>query len=206
LCRYALVCQFLALSSSRTNSVVNGANRSQPSYRPPQVFRDILGDGEAEALASFADVIFLGIKPQYLAPVLVTLARHLTPRHTIVSIAAGWTMSQLEAALPVGTAVMRVMPNTPILVGEGASVYCLGKHAGEEDRDLVHSLLSSCGIALEVSEDMMDAAVGVSGSGPAYMFQVRCLHLHGMIHERICVRMHCKHISCLPEPESRQKR
>lgn len=94
-------------------------------------------------------------------------------KHTIVSIAAGWTIAQLEAKLPEGTAVVRVMPNTPILVGQGSSGYCLGTHASEEDRVMVHALLDSCGLALQVEEHMMDALTGVSGSGPAYMFMVR---------------------------------
>jgi NADP oxidoreductase coenzyme F420-dependent len=131
-----------------------------------------MDEGEAAALADFADVIFVGVKPQYLGPVLEALAPHVTPKHTVVSIAAGWTMAQLEAALPEGTAVLRVMPNTPILVGEGACVYCLGTHARDADRRLVHKLLSSCGLALEVTEDMIDAVIGVAGSAPAYMFQV----------------------------------
>jgi pyrroline-5-carboxylate reductase len=131
-----------------------------------QVFGDVMDESEAAALADFADVIFLGVKPQYLGDVLQALSPHLTSQHTVVSIAAGWTMAQLEAALPEGTAVLRVMPNTPILVGEGACVYCLGTNAGDNDR------LSACGLALEVSEDQIDAVIGVAGSAPAYMFQV----------------------------------
>lgn len=137
------------------------------------MFGDVTSRAEAAALADFADVIFVGVKPKAFPAVLAALSPHLTPRHTIVSIAAGWTMAQLEGALPAGTAVVRVMPNTPIMVGAGASVFCLGTHAAEEDRDVVQALLSSSGVALEVPEDLIDAAIGVSGSGPAYMFQVR---------------------------------
>lgn len=140
--------------------------------RRVQVFGDVLDDAEAAQICEFSDIIFLGVKPAYLGPVLASLSPHITPKHTLVSIAAGWTVAQLEAALPEGAAVMRVMPNTPILVGQGASVYCLGRHAGDADRRVVHDLLAACGVALEVSEDHIDAVVGVSGSGPAYMFQV----------------------------------
>jgi hypothetical protein len=69
------------------------------------------------------------------------------------------------------------MPNTPILVGEGACGYCLGTQATHAHRALVHELLASSGVAVEVSEEVMDAVIGVSGSGPAYMFQAR-ISLH----------------------------
>ena len=138
-----------------------------------QVFGDAVDDAQAAKICSFSDVIFLGVKPQFLGPVLASLSHHITPKHTLVSIAAGWTLPQLEAALPPGTAVLRVMPNTPILVGQGASVYCLGSHAGDADRHVVHELLQACGVAMEVSEANIDAATAVSGCGPAYMFQVQ---------------------------------
>eukprot|EP00892_Ulva_mutabilis_P000717 jgi/Ulvmu1/10646/UM066_0026.1 len=150
----------------------NSDKASAWQQRGLEVFGDALDDAEAAQICEFSDIIFLGVKPQFLRPVLAALAPHVTPKHTLVSIAAGWTLAQLEAALPPGTAVMRVMPNTPILVGQGASVYCLGSHAGDADRRVVHELLQACGVAMEVGEDNIDAVVGVSGSGPAYMFQV----------------------------------
>jgi pyrroline-5-carboxylate reductase len=138
------------------------------------VFGDICDDAVASNLCKFADIIFLGVKPQYLAPVLESLAPHITPKHTVVSIAAGWTIAQLEAALPDGASVMRVMPNTPVLVGQGACAYVMGTHASDADRQVVHRLLEDTGMALEVPESNIDAVVGVAGSAPAYMFQVRC--------------------------------
>jgi pyrroline-5-carboxylate reductase len=137
-----------------------------------QVFGDACDDRQAQKIAQFADIIFLGVKPQYLAPVLQALAPHITPRHTVVSIAAGWTIAQLEAALPEGSAVMRIMPNTPILIGQGASAFVMGTHASDEDRQAMNSLLQGTGVAIEVPENLIDAVVGVAGSAPAYMFQV----------------------------------
>lgn len=136
------------------------------------MFGDACSDREAQKVAQFADIIFLGVKPQYLTPVLQALAPHITPRHTVVSIAAGWTIPQLEAALPEGTAVMRIMPNTPILIGQGASAYVMGTNASDEDKHAVHRLLQDTGVAIEVPESLIDAVVGVAGSAPAYMFQV----------------------------------
>jgi pyrroline-5-carboxylate reductase len=137
-----------------------------------QVFGDACDDRQAQNIAQFADIIFLGVKPQYLAPVLQALAPHITPRHTVVSIAAGWTIAQLEAALPEGSAVMRIMPNTPILIGQGASAFVMGTHASDEDRQAMNKLLQGTGVAIEVPENLIDAVVGVAGSAPAYMFQV----------------------------------
>lgn len=88
--------------------------------------------------------------PQYMADVLAAVAPVLQPHHLVVSIAAGLTLEAYEKALPPGTRVVRVMPNTPILVGQGASAYCLGSHATEEDEAVVHQLLSACGVSLKV--------------------------------------------------------
>lgn len=88
----------------------------------------------------------------------------------IISIAAGVTLATLESALP-GHRVIRVMPNTPCLVGEAASAFSLGKHATDADRTLVKTLLDAVGLSMEVPETLLDAVTGLSGSGPAYVFQ-----------------------------------
>ena len=153
-------------------SVHQAGHQFITAARHMQVFGDACDTRQAQKVAQFADIIFLGVKPQYLAPVLESLAPHITPRHTVVSIAAGWTIAQLEGALPEGSAVMRIMPNTPILIGQGASAYVMGTHASDEDRQAVHRLLQDTGVAIEVLESSIDAVVGVAGSAPAYMFQV----------------------------------
>src|SRR6059058_144081 len=78
--------------------------------------------------------------------------------------------SRLEAALPDGTPVVRVMPNTPALVDEGMSVLSPGSHAGEGDLDEAEALLSAVGRVRRVPEDQQDAVTALSGSGPAYFF------------------------------------
>ena len=103
---------------------------NQGSFAWPQVFSDVSDEGEAAALAGFADVIFLGVKPKMLAGVLANLAPHLTPQHTVVSIAAGWTMAQLEAALPDGTRVARVMPCAPPVSPACTNMICTSSGAG----------------------------------------------------------------------------
>jgi hypothetical protein len=106
--------------------------------------------------------------------VLAALARHVdTARHLVISIAAGIPLASLEGALPPGTRCARVMPNTPVLVGEGASVYAMGGAATEADAGVVDAMLGSVGLALRLDDEaLLDAATGLSGCGPAYAFLV----------------------------------
>ena len=90
----------------------------------------------------------------------------------VLSIAAGVTLATLEASLCQGTAVVRAMPNTPALVGLGASAITAGTHAGEGDLAWAEELLGSVGVVVRVKEPLLDAVTGLSGSGPAYVFLV----------------------------------
>jgi pyrroline-5-carboxylate reductase len=123
-------------------------------------------------VAAAADVLVLAVKPDQVPPVLAELRADFQPRHILVSIAAGVTLAKLEGALPGGARVIRVMPNTPALVGASASGYAVGAKATAEDAALVHRLLSSVGVAFAVKESLLDAVTGLSGSGPAYVFNM----------------------------------
>lgn len=116
------------------------------------------------------EVIFLAVKPQYMDGVLRELAGRVSADRLIVSIAAGVSLARLEAALGKDCRVVRVMPNTPCLVGQGASGYALGSQANDEDGHLVGELLSAVGVAVRVEERFMDAVTAVSGSGPAFAY------------------------------------
>lgn len=101
----------------------------------------------------------------------VTACRQIdAPR--VLSIAAGVTIATLEAALPAGTAVVRAMPNTPALVGLGASAIAGGSSAGPDDLAWAEGVLAAVGTVVRVSEPQLDAVTGLSGSGPAYLFLV----------------------------------
>ncbi len=122
-------------------------------------------------IAKSATVLILATKPDQVAAALAEISAAFTKKHLLISIAAGVTLAKLEAALPVGARVIRVMPNTPALVGAGASGFALGKNATAADAELAKKLLSAVGVALQVKESLLDAVTGLSGSGPAYVYQ-----------------------------------
>jgi pyrroline-5-carboxylate reductase len=117
-----------------------------------------------------ADVLVVAVKPQDIDPVLAELAPVVGPGSLIVSLCAGLPTSLYERRLPEGIPVVRVMPNTPMLVGEAMSAISPGRHAGREHVRVVADLLSSVGTVVEVPEAQQDAVTALSGSGPAYFF------------------------------------
>jgi len=124
------------------------------------------------AVSGRADALVLAVKPQSLAAVLGELRPLLKPSHLVVSIVAGATISSLSKALGDQVRIVRVMPNTPCLVGRGASAYALSKTATPDDAAFAQSLLATVGLAVQVPEAQLDAVTGLSGSGPAYAFQI----------------------------------
>jgi pyrroline-5-carboxylate reductase len=126
--------------------------------------------GENGAVVSHADVVILAVKPQQMQSVLAEIRGTIRGDALVVSIAAGVTLNSLAAGLPPGQRIVRVMPNTPCLIGRGASGYSLGAHATPADGRLVAQLLSAVGVAHEVPEEQLDAVTGLSGSGPAFVY------------------------------------
>ena len=118
-----------------------------------------------------ADVVLICVKPADVAPVLHELGRGES-RPLIVSIAAGITLGALERAAGEGHRVVRVMPNTPALIGKGASAYAVGSHATADDAVLTEKLLGAVGTVSRVPEKLLDAVTGLSGSGPAYVYTI----------------------------------
>jgi pyrroline-5-carboxylate reductase len=124
------------------------------------------------AVAAGSDVLVLAVKPQAIAAVLAELAPCLEARHLVVSVAAGVALATLRAGLGPGPRLIRVMPNTPALVGAGAAAYALDASATADDERLVRGGLESVGRAVRVPEALLDAVTGLSGSGPAFVYQV----------------------------------
>lgn len=116
------------------------------------------------------DLILLAVKPQTVASALAPLRDALGARHTVVSIAAGVSTATLESNFSAPVPVVRVMPNTPALVGKAASALCLGAHADASHLKKAHALFDAVGVAVDCDEKQIDAVTGLSGSGPAYVY------------------------------------
>jgi pyrroline-5-carboxylate reductase len=119
-----------------------------------------------------SDVVFVAVKPQHVSEVLAEVRSEIKPRHLVISIAAGVPLSTMIGFLGTSARLVRVMPNTPCLVGAGAAAYALGGAATPADGELVRGLLSTVGLAIELPETLLDTVTGLSGSGPAYVYQV----------------------------------
>ncbi|MGL6076674.1 MAG: pyrroline-5-carboxylate reductase [Fimbriiglobus sp.] len=125
----------------------------------------------ADVLAK-CDILILAVKPQVLLSVLADVRSFLRESQVIVSIAAGVTITQLMAQIGSETRLVRVMPNTPCLVGASATAYSLSPGCLPEDGATAAKLFGSVGLAYEVSEHQLDAVTGLSGSGPAYVYML----------------------------------
>lgn len=125
---------------------------------------------DAAEAAGWGEVIILAVKPQHAAGVLDQLERAITPEKLVVSIMAGIPTAKIEEALAPGCRVIRTMPNTPALIGAGATAVCGGRKASSNDLDLARQIFALIGSAVNVDEKQMDAVTGLSGSGPAYVF------------------------------------
>jgi pyrroline-5-carboxylate reductase len=119
-----------------------------------------------------ADLVLLSVKPQNMAEVLAELKGEITPQALVVSIAAGIDTAFIEERLGKGARVIRVMPNMPALIGEGAAALALGAFARSEDLLFAKQIFAAVGITVEVKENLMDAVTGLSGSGPGYAFLI----------------------------------
>jgi pyrroline-5-carboxylate reductase len=124
-----------------------------------------------------AEMVVLAVKPQVLADVLRGIAPVLRKETLIISIAAGIPAAKIEAALGAKYRVVRVMPNTPALVGQGASAIAAGANADEADLGVAETILGCVGLTVRVAEQDIDAVTALSGSGPAYVFYL----LEGML-------------------------
>ncbi|HJO48896.1 MAG TPA: pyrroline-5-carboxylate reductase [Candidatus Scalindua sp.] len=123
-------------------------------------------------ITSDSDIIILAVKPNMMGNILDELNSEITSKHLIISIAAGVPLSFMESSLNEGCRVVRVMPNTPCLVGETAAGYALGKNATQADGKLVGQLLDAVGKSFLLEEKHLDAVTGLSGSGPAFIYVV----------------------------------
>lgn len=118
------------------------------------------------------EFLFLCVKPNVVFNVIEEIKDKITDKTTVVSIVAGKQIKSLEEAFGKETPIVRVMPNTPALVGEGMSAICSNKNVKNEKLKVILDVFSGLGKAEEISENLMDAVTGISGSAPAYVFMM----------------------------------
>jgi len=119
-----------------------------------------------------SDVLVLAVKPQVIDTVLAEIAHEVTDEKLIVSVAAGVPVHALEGRLPVGSHVVRAMPNTAVTVQAGATAVAAGNHARPDDVRIAREMFEAVGRAVVLDESLLDAVTGLSGSGPGYVMVV----------------------------------
>ncbi|MBP6915994.1 MAG: pyrroline-5-carboxylate reductase [Smithellaceae bacterium] len=132
----------------------------------------ILVSSDNKQATKNADIIIVAVKPQNMKETLQDISPVVNESKIIISIAAGITTSFIESFLLKGTRVLRVMPNTPAMVGEGATAVAKGVYATTGDLTMTRAIFDALGLSFEVEEKYMDAVTGLSGSGPAYFFMI----------------------------------
>jgi pyrroline-5-carboxylate reductase len=132
----------------------------------------ILTTKDNTALARWADVIVLAVKPQVIDKILLPIGQSLRPSALVVSIAAGVPIESIEARLPANTRVIRTMPNTAAIALAGATAIARGTHASEDDVAVARNLFEATGRVVVLDESLLDAVTGLSGSGPAYIMLI----------------------------------
>lgn len=169
-------------SGNMASALIQGLLRSRVS-RPDQL---IASDVRADALAPLRDrhgiavtqdnaaacaapIVVLSVKPQAFPSLLPEIGPRLGPGSLVVSIAAGVPLAAIETHAP-SARVIRAMPNTPALIGAGATALAVGSRASDDDFALARKIFESVGVVVEVPEALMDAVTALSGSGPAYQY------------------------------------
>ena len=135
-------------------------------------YPDVTIAGDNAECAAESDLLILAVKPQFLDGVLADIALPLRTNTVVLSIVAGKKIEYLAKRLPVGTKIVRAMPNTPALVGKGMTAYCASEAVTEEEKAAAGDVLRLLGIAEEVPERLMDTVTGLSGSSPAFVYMM----------------------------------
>jgi len=130
----------------------------------------IAGVNNNSRLTKFSKIIFLAVKPKDIEKVAEEIKNNLSKDKIVVSVLAGITIDKLKKLLGNSIKIVRVMPNTPAIVGEGAIGISFDSNISEDEREEILDLLKTLGEVFVVEEDLLDAVTGLSGSGPAYVF------------------------------------
>ena len=123
-------------------------------------------------VAKFGDIIFICVKPNQVNDVLTEIKNEISADKILVSMAAGVNISQIEKLLPKGTKVIRIMPNTPVLLNEGMTGIAGGSQVNDEDVEQVVKIFNYIGKTVVIDENQIDIVTAISGSGPAFFYKV----------------------------------
>lgn len=155
-----------------TKENIYGADAYPPTVEKLNNELGIKASTDNKDVASACDIIVLSVKPQFYEDVITEIAPIIQEETLIITIAPGQTIERLNKLFGKDTKIVRTMPNTPALVGEGMTAMCLNEHVTKEDEDVAKEILNSFGRAETVPEYMMDAVTAISGSSPAYVFMM----------------------------------
>lgn len=128
--------------------------------------------GDNKSAVKSADLVVLAVKPQDMENLLHELSPLIDKKKLVISIAAGISTGFIGEHLRKGSRIVRAMPNTPAMIGEGATALTPGLNASEKDLDIARIIFGALGLVMTVKEELMDAVTGLSGSGPAYGFVI----------------------------------
>ncbi len=167
----ALIKGLLAAGFVRPSQIIGSEPRAQRRDEIAQRFGITMTASNVE-VAARATILVLSVKPQILQRVLAEVHGTIPTSTLCISIAAGTPLAVLEAWLPKGARVIRTMPNTPALVGAGATAIAPGSLATEDDLALAKQIFDAIGMSVVLDEEQLDAVTGLSGSGPAYVFLI----------------------------------
>lgn len=167
----ALIRGIVASKQVRALSIIaSDVSKSRLDHISRQV--GVKSSSDNKAAIKGASIIFIAVKPNMVDTVLAELGGLISSDQLVISIAAGVTISRIEKQLTNKVPVIRAMPNTPALVLEGATAISPGSYVQQSQIILAQQLLSAVGKVVVVTESLMDAVTGLSGSGPAYIFMV----------------------------------
>lgn len=119
-----------------------------------------------------SEIVVLAVKPQYYEEVITSVKKYIRPEHIVISIAPGKTLEWMEDKFGEPVKLIRTMPNTPALVGQGMTGVCRNSYVTDEEYEKVFEILESFGVAEDITEQLMDVVVSVSGSSPAYIYMI----------------------------------
>lgn len=152
------------------NVIASTASKESAKQKSQEFGIEVLTDNNK--IAQKSDVIMLCVKPFYLKEVLDSIKNDINENQIIISIAAGISTKSMEKTIGKKVSVIRCMPNTPSLVNEGMSAICKGAFTKDEDLKLAQDIFEQVGKCIISQENLIDAITGVSGSGPAFFYQM----------------------------------